>query len=265
MRGSRAVAIGVAGLAGAIALCLLMPTAGPNCSNGPEPMSALAGCAGASAWLPRHLMTFLLVSTLMIALGVAASIIHQAIVHGRLSCALRLQARPASLAGQGVELVPGAAVAFVAGLRRPRIYCSDDLALMLDADELRAVLLHERHHQLTHAPARLVVLSGLARIVGRVERGRAWLERWRAQIEIAADAHAIRSGALRSALARALLKLDASSPTASLAAFSSANELRFRVLLGETLPSAESMPSTLRSAVLTAAAVAGVCLILSIA
>ena len=135
--------------------------------------------------------------------------------------------------GTSVALVPGLGAALVAGLRRPQIYCADDLSERLDSEELRAVILHEHHHQLSRGPAQLVLISALAPILGRIEPGQAWIERERAKVEIAADAYALSAGASRQALASALLKL-ASSPGLSAApGFSSAVDLRVRALLGE--------------------------------
>src|SRR5439155_20460015 len=83
-------------------------------------------------------------------------------------------------------------------------------------------------------------LAGLAAVVTWMDAGRTWLEYRRATIEIAADRHAIRSGADRRVLARALIKLNAvnlvgGSPKTSLVGFTSAVDLRVRALLGEAV------------------------------
>lgn len=177
---------------------------------------------------------------LLLAVGLAALVLTAAVVregrrHHRLAADLSRLARRAMLDGHPVELVPGLGGAVVVGLRHPRIYCADDLAVRLAPEELRAVLLHERHHELERAPARLVLLGGLGTLAGRVDVMRDWLERERARLEIAADSFALASGASRPALASALVKL---SPTAGLSpapGFASAAELRLRALLGETI------------------------------
>ena len=196
---------------------------------------------------------------------VGAAIAMQAIAHHHLAEMLRRVARPAVVAGQAVGLVPGVGAAVVAGLRSPRIYCSEDLIDTLTDEELAAVLLHERHHALAHAPARLVVLAGLGRILGRTQAGAAWIDVQRSRIEIAADAHAIACGATRPALARAILKLSAASPILTLAGFASATDLRIRALVDEapggSRPAGRGLPMTLLGTV----AVAVTCTILSMA
>jgi Zn-dependent protease with chaperone function len=154
--------------------------------------------------------------------------------HERLAASIARLAHPATMEGHPVALVPGLGAALVAGLRHPRIFCADDLSQRLDADELRAVILHEHHHQLDRGPVRLVLIGALAPVLGHLEAGRAWMERERAHIEIAADAFALESGASRPALASALLKL-APSPSLRVApGFASAVDLRMRALLGES-------------------------------
>ena len=145
-------------------------------------------------------------------------------------------------AGFEVGLVPGLGAPCVAGLVRPRIYCPADLAERLDAGELRAVLIHERHHQRTHAPARLILLAAIAP-VGRVGMCGSWLEGRRAAIEIAADVHALDAGAGRPELARALFKLGSASLAPGLPSYTSASELRLRHLVGETSPSRRGLGS----------------------
>lgn len=267
MTGSlRSIAIALAVLIGAIAACALFSSEDPHCSSGPVPGGELVGCSEAPEWLHHQPMGLLVLAILVFAVAAAGFILLQAIAHHRSARGLQRLARPAWLAGESVGLVPGHGIALVAGLRQPRIFCSEDLDVVLNADELRAVLLHERHHQLTHAPTQLVVLSGLAQIVGRIGRGRVWVDGRRARIEIAADAHALRSGASRSTLAAALLKLDGLSPSTSLAAMGTASELRVRALLGEPPPPPDRFLSqALAAGVGTASIVAVLCLILCVA
>lgn len=164
---------------------------------------------------------------------VGVSTVRQAIRHARASAALRRAGQPGLLHGQPVHFVDGAGLAFVAGILAPATYCSHDLGARLDAEELRGVLLHERHHALTHAPLRLIFIGGIERVVGRVPLVAAALERFRGSIEIAADAAAIRGGVSRRALARAILELDAapSRPPRDGLGFASAAELRLMALL----------------------------------
>jgi Zn-dependent protease with chaperone function len=205
----RTVLLGAATLT-AIAVCMLAPA------------SAMRGTG--------HVLLFvggLLAVAFLVAVG------REARRHQRLAETIARRARPASVDGHSVGLVPGLGAAFVAGLRWPRIFCADDLPARLDAEELRAVILHEHHHQLDWAPAKLVLLGALAPVLDHLETGRAWLEHERARIEIAADAYALASGASRPALASALLKLSSSARVSELPAFASAADLRVRALLGE--------------------------------
>ena len=208
--------------------------------------SGAAGVSGACAVATGGLALQLALvgATVVLALAalLLASISRQVVLHHRVSERLRRLAHPAMLENHVVGLVAGIGTVVVAGIAHPRTYCSDDVATRLDADELRAVLLHERHHEIAHAPARLILLSALALVVNRCSRGSAWLERLRARIEIAADAHALRNGATRATLARAILKLNDGSPRLTLAGFTSASDLRLRALLGDASPPVAAKP-----------------------
>jgi Zn-dependent protease with chaperone function len=194
---------------------------------------SLTGRQNASPPVPHDAAVAVLVAgVLFVAIAVGA-IGWELFVHCAVSRRLGRLAQPKVIGGMRLGLVPGHGVALVAGILRPAIYCSDDVLVRLDEDELRALLQHEGHHQLTHAPARLVLVSGLALAFGRIGPIGAWLEDVRAEIEIAADAHAILAGSNRRALARAILKLHDGSTTVSAAEFASAGQIRLHVLLGD--------------------------------
>jgi len=234
--------VGFASLAtaGLLLACLAFGLGtGPDCSAGMAP----AACLGGSVGSIRNL--FGLVAAIGLTVGgfVAVSIFWQAHRHRRLSMLLDRTASPARLAGQDVGLVSGLAAPCVAGLTRSRIYCPADLVERLSERELHAVVLHERHHQLVHAPLRLVILAALAPAVERLEIGRRWAERRRAAIEIAADDHALDAGARPPELARALLKLGTASLDGGLPSYASASELRLRHLMGEASPSGPGLGS----------------------
>lgn len=232
IRSARGVVVGFAALVAALAICAALPAIDPRCGTVSDGAAMLGTCGVARSVFPRDLlMTGLLTALAMLGL-VAGLVARQAVAHHRLSEGLRRHARPAVIADLPIGLVPGVGAALVAGIRHPRIYCSDDVLTSLEAEELAAVLLHERHHELNHAPAKLVLLAALAPLICRAGAGSAWLERQRARIEIAADEHALENGATRRTLARAILKLSDASPTLTLAAFASASELRMRALLG---------------------------------
>lgn len=258
----RDLVVALSALFTALTMCAVLPLVDPRCGAG-SAAAMLGSCGAAQAGLSRDVAIIaLLLFTALVAL-VAALVAFEAVAHHRLSNRLRRTATPVAVGDQEIGLVPGASAAAVAGLLRPQIYCSDDVLTRLGDEELAAVLLHERHHASTHAPAKLVVLAALARLIGRTRHGRAWIASQRSQIEIAADEHAIANGATRPALARAILILAEASPTLTLAGFGSAADLRIRALLGEAPAASASPRRFLPTAVLGAAAVVVVCTILS--
>ncbi len=108
---------------------------------------------------------------------------------------------------QGVLLIEDSeALAFCAGLARPRVYVSTGARALLDADALDAVIAHERHHALRRDPARLAAGRVLARALFFVPGVGALTDRQRALAELTADESAIAAAdGDRSALARAML------------------------------------------------------------
>lgn len=219
------------GAALAMSLCFLLPglASGAGCLDAVLGLTCLAGSASA---MPGHglplapILLGAVGSSFVIAVAAAAA------AHVRVSRSLRATSRSTALGGFDVEVVEGMEGAVVAGLVRPRIYCSDTLSECLDGDELRAVLLHERHHQRTLAPLQLVALAGLSALVGWSDSGRGWVAGQRAGIEIAADRHALRHGIRPDVLARTLLKLAPGARPIG-PGFASAADLRLRALLGE--------------------------------
>lgn len=225
---------GVAVIAAGIAFACLVAGVGraASCASGSAPVACLGGSVGSMGDLLRF------AAVMVAALGglLLATVVWQLRHHRQLVSVLNETASRVWLADHEVALVPGLHTPCVAGFARPQIYCPADLAERLEPGELRAVLLHERHHQLTYAPARLVVLAAIASAFGHVEFGRRWLERQRAAIEIAADDHALRYGVGRPELARALLAVGPARAETSLASYASASELRIRHLLGDASP-----------------------------
>lgn len=201
---------------------------------GVSAFAAIVACMLAPADGLRATGHALLAVGALLAVAFLVAIALEARRHHRLAVSIARVGRPATLDGRSVTLVPGLGAAVVAGLRRPRIFLADDLPDRLDTAELRAVILHEHHHQLERAPARLVLIGALAPVLGRLAAGRAWMERERARLEIAADAYALISGASKPALASALLKLTSRPRLSPAPGFATAGELRVRALLGDT-------------------------------
>jgi len=210
-------------------------------------LGAIVACAVVPPWVASALVLASGGAGLLLAIALAAAIGREAWRHQHLAAGIGRLARPTTLHGRPIGLVPGLEGAVVAGLHRPRIFCAEDLPGRLDEEELRAVILHEHHHQLSRAPIRIALIDAVAPILGRRAAGRAWLERARARVEIAADAYALSSGASRPALASALLKLVSGAGLSVAPGFATASELRVRALLGEEpeTPRGPSLPALL--------------------
>ena len=231
---TRGILVGLVALRVARTMCAVLPAIDPRCGSGSAGAAMLGSCSLAQGGFSRDAILFGFLLTTVIGSVVTGLIAFEALAHHRLAQLLGRTAVPAMIGDQAIGLVPGVSAAVVAGLRRPRIYCSEDLLKRLTEDELAAVLLHERHHAQTYAPAKLVILAALARLVGRTTAGAAWIESERSRIEIAADDDAIANGTPRPALASAIMKMAQASPTLTLAGFASATDTRIRALLGES-------------------------------
>ena len=174
-------------------------------------------------------------AALLALLFAVAALRHVALVRGLRRCSV-----PVELAGTPVRVGRLGDAAFVAGLRRPAIYCDEQLPQELTSGELRAVLLHEQAHQRAFDPARLLVLGLLAPMARPFAVGRQWLASALARREVAADRYALANGARRGELASALLKLPALT-RAHVAGFTPAIDLRLQALLGD-IDDVESPP-----------------------
>lgn len=223
-------------------------------------MAPVPATGGAGTFLGPEMVRLVLALIGITGLLVGLSVAWHAERHRRLASLLDRLAEPAVLGEMPVGVVDGIGPACVAGLRRPRIYCASDLAIQLEPVELRAVLLHERHHQIDHAPARLILLDAVAWPLGRLTMGRRWLAGARAQIEIAADRYALTSGATRADLASALLKLGDQDAPLGVAGYAASSERRLRALLDDA---PERLPdrSPWIAAILVCAGVLLVCLV----
>lgn len=212
-----------------VALCVVpMDTVAHSCIGGVVALPCFAASDAALRLAPT-----LGVMVLGAAFVAVMALIAEAGLHLRLHSALSSVAEAGTIGGRPVSVVPTIpGGAFVAGFRRPTIYVAADLDKRLRPAELEAVLLHESHHQRTHAPIRLLLLGGVRRCFSWSESVSSWLNARRAEIEIRADSYAIQAGASRRDLARALVKLSALRPPIGAAGFASPEDRRIAALLG---------------------------------
>lgn len=125
----------------------------------------------------------------------------------RLALMLAADAETVVLFGVQCRLTSGIGTdAVVLGPIRPQIFVGRSLAASLTDDELRAVIYHEDHHRRTWAPVRAAGLAAWLRLFGWSNFFRNNILARLAQLEVLADADAIRRGVTPHSLARALLK-----------------------------------------------------------
>lgn len=95
--------------------------------------------------------------------------------------------------------------AFCTGLLRPRVYLSTGALVALQDDELRAVVAHERHHQLRRDPLRVFIAGVLSDALFFLPALRRLRDRYGQLAELAADEAAVKRLGERHSLASALL------------------------------------------------------------
>jgi hypothetical protein len=151
---------------------------------------------------------------------------------GRLMAAeLDMRSRTVTIDGIRCDVIPGGGRrAFVLGAVRPRIFVGEELLATLDADEMKAVLLHENHHRRTLAPLRTAALEAWLSLLGGSRRIRSAVLERLIDLEELADADAMRRGAAPATIASALLKSDPGSAAAG-AGFSREADRRVVTLL----------------------------------
>lgn len=203
--------------------------------DGRDPRPMLAGLA---ALVVGACLLAVVVTSPLVALGTVAVVAVTATVfavrawrHARVSRAFIAASIPGAVDDVAVRWLPFDATAAVAGLRRPKVFCHPTLRSALDAEELRAVVLHERHHQIRRDPLRLIALDTISPIVQRVPGGQQWIEDRRAMIEIEADAYALARGTSRRDLIRALMKVGHVPAAEGAAGFAPAVDQRLRALV----------------------------------
>lgn len=180
--------------------------------------SAAAVAAACDRWLeaggPAALLTLAAaaLAAASLALGLRSAT-RQVRASRAYLAALPLSAEDVEIDGERCRVLDSASpAAFCAGYLRPRIYVSRGALEQLDADELRAVVAHERHHVRRHDPMRLLVARTLAAALPFIPLLRRISERYEAIGELAADEAAVRELERRGPLAAALLKFGGGKP-----------------------------------------------------
>ena len=157
------------------------------------------------------LVTLAAIGAVVIAAACSAPVRHLA-AHRRFM--RHLAGRAPWPGGEVLVFDDAAPQAFCAGLARPRIYLSRGAIGALDADALRAVIAHERHHRDRRDPLRVLLASVLSEALFFLPVMARLRDRFVALLELAADEAAVRDapgGA--GTLAAAMLAFDeASSP-----------------------------------------------------
>lgn len=126
------------------------------------------------------------------------------------------------------------ALAYTAGLLRPRIWVSNTLAAELGPQELDAVLWHEREHFVRRDPLRVLIARVIASLFFLVPWIRVRAVRFEVAKELDADRAAVRAQHGPGPLAGALVALGCSSDAADLAIGAwSMSEARVDQLCGE--------------------------------
>lgn len=132
--------------------------------------------------------------------------IHAPTGHLRAVCA------ELGLAGKVAVVETGTPLALCWGIRRPRIWISAGMVDVLSAEEIAAVLRHEREHLIRRHPLQLLLARALAAALPLLPVVRELADTLPRAQELAADRGVIRAGG-RHALGRALLALvDAQRP-----------------------------------------------------
>lgn len=123
-------------------------------------------------------------------------------------------------------------LAFTGGFFRPRVFVSTKLIETLDEGELRAVVLHERHHQESRDPLKGLLVSFVSDLLFFLPVSRFLNRAYNLTSEMAADAQSVARQADPLDLASSLLKVQKLGGPAASWFFDPATE-RARHLLGE--------------------------------
>lgn len=130
-------------------------------------------------------------------------------------------------------------LAFTGGFLKPRIFLSTKLVEILDEKELRAVVLHESHHQRSKDPAKGLVVSFISDFLFFLPISGFLKKTFHLTSELMADAYSIRSQSDPLDLASSLLKVQKLNGPAASWFFDPTTE-RAKQLLGQ--PATMSLP-----------------------
>jgi Zn-dependent protease with chaperone function len=174
---------------------------------------------------------------------------------------LRRLADDLGLAGQIDYVAHSSAFAFSYGLCRPRVCLSSGLVRLLSDAELRAVLVHERHHLTSHDPLKILVSRAAAAGLFFLPVARELRDRYLVSKEIAADETTAQDETGDLPLASALLKLVSGErrawpeDVAAIGAFNVTHERIQRLIDGR--PGVTALPP-LKAVIVSVAVVVGV-------
>jgi len=163
-------------------------------------------------WFPRF-MVCLIVGLTVFSLGRQWWITRR-LIHRLLGAQANLPRRVRRLAqeldlGDALDYVADSSVAyaFTYGFRQPRICLTSGLLRLLDERELRAVLIHERHHLMSRDPFKVWLSRALSSALFFLPIAHDLRDRYMAGKEIAADEATAATFKSELPLASALLKL----------------------------------------------------------
>lgn len=199
-------------------------------------MPAVAAATACIAVFAAHGAGIVVSSILVVVLGLAVTcrFARSARRHELLVRELRRRSDITAADGTTIRAGDFGGSAFVGGLHHPEIFVDAAVLAGLSDDERRAVILHERHHQVRRDPLRMMGDALVRPFVVRTPRGRQWLVDREARREIMADQYAINHGASVGALARSLVKV--SPAGVGMAGFAGVLDLRISALAGEDHP-----------------------------
>lgn len=143
--------------------------------------------------------------------------------------ALDALASELGLTGRLLLVADDSSYTFTQGLVHPRVWLSSGLMTLLDEPELRAVLIHERHHVGQRDPLRVLFSRGLAEALFFLPLAGSLRDAYLAAKEVEADQASAQDNVLASALLKLLRHRHALPAYASLAAIGPLDVTRARI------------------------------------